>query len=265
MRIADAADRPVPEGTIGGLQVSGPFVTTGYLENPAANLEAFTADGWFKTGDLGRIRNGRLTITGREKDVIIINGVNYYSHDIEKVVEDTPGVEVSFAAAFAVRAPGTDTDRLAICFSPLQWSPTTLRWRRCSVKSGSAWPRFGVHPTYLVPVQRGEIPKTHRQDPARGVAHRLKAGDFDGCLRRVDVLLENAQTIPDWFAQPRLAPAAHPTSARRRRGVLVFVDDGGVGSRVVAELSATGTDCVRVTRGPAFARVGRHAYVVPPG
>ncbi len=53
-----------------------------------ANRESFTADGWFTTGDLGVLRNGALTITGRQKDVIIINGVNYYCQEIEACVEE---------------------------------------------------------------------------------------------------------------------------------------------------------------------------------
>src|SRR6185503_13830772 len=80
------------------------------------NQEAFTADGWFRTGDLGVLRDGRLTITGREKDVIIIGGRNFSSHEIEAVVEEIDGIDTSFTAACAVRRAGS-TDQLAIFFS----------------------------------------------------------------------------------------------------------------------------------------------------
>jgi acyl-CoA synthetase (AMP-forming)/AMP-acid ligase II/NADP-dependent 3-hydroxy acid dehydrogenase YdfG len=266
MRIVDAAGRLVPERTIGSLQVSGPSVTTGYYENPIANAESFTADGWFKTGDLGVMRDGRLTITGREKDVIIINGLNHYSHEIEKIVEDTPGVEVSFTAAFAVRTPGSNTDQLAICFGP---SPAVtgdealanlLRDIRTRVAQ-----QIGVQPTYLLPVHRGEIPKTAIGKIQRAeLARRLKAGDFDERLRRVDVLLGNANTIPDWFAQRVWRPRRLDVSPRQRRGVLVFLDDAGIGTRAIAALAAAGADCVTVTRGHTFGRLGRWAYAVPP-
>ncbi len=66
---------------------------------------------------MGFLKDGRLTITGREKDTIIIYGENYYSHDIEVVVEEVEGVEVSYTAAYAVREPGDNTDRLAVFFS----------------------------------------------------------------------------------------------------------------------------------------------------
>ena len=67
-------------------------VTKGYYNNPLQNQEAFTGDGWFNTGDLGFIQNGEMTITGRAKDVIIINGVNYYCHEIEAAVEEIEGI-----------------------------------------------------------------------------------------------------------------------------------------------------------------------------
>ncbi|MDQ3901844.1 MAG: AMP-binding protein [Actinomycetota bacterium] len=80
LRIVDGNNLVVPEGIIGRLHVHGAMVTAGYYENPEANAAVFTADGWFDTGDLGFIRDGRLTLTGRAKDVIIINGANYSSH-----------------------------------------------------------------------------------------------------------------------------------------------------------------------------------------
>src|SRR5581483_454427 len=88
LRIVDQRDVPVPPGKIGRLQIRGISVTEGYHQNPEANQKSYTADGWFITGDLGVIKDGQLSITGREKDIIIINGVNFYSHEIESVVEE---------------------------------------------------------------------------------------------------------------------------------------------------------------------------------
>jgi acyl-CoA synthetase (AMP-forming)/AMP-acid ligase II len=116
LRIVDAQNQVVHEDTIGQLQISGSMITCGYYENPALNQEAFTEDGWLKTGDLGYVHQGRLTITGRQKDVIIINGLNHYSHEIEAIAEAVEKVEVSYTAAFAVRDDESDTDQLAIVF-----------------------------------------------------------------------------------------------------------------------------------------------------
>src|SRR5256885_3184514 len=116
LRIVGDNNRVLPEGDVGTLHVQGAVVTAGYYENPAANADVFTADGWFNTGDLGFLRDGRLTLTGRAKDIIIINGANYASHEIESVVEELPFIDRSYTAACAVRSPGAATDQLAVFF-----------------------------------------------------------------------------------------------------------------------------------------------------
>jgi len=93
---------------MGNLQVRGASVMLGYYQNPEENRKAFTADGWFVTGDVGFVTNGKLTVTARAKDEIIINGVNYPAAEIEAIVDAVKDVEVSFSAACAVRsATGT--------------------------------------------------------------------------------------------------------------------------------------------------------------
>ncbi|MDH6577494.1 AMP-binding protein [Kitasatospora sp. MAP5-34] len=65
VRCVDEYDRPVPPGTVGRLQVSGPAVGTGYYRDPELTRQSFTPDGWLRTGDLALIRDGALTVTGR--------------------------------------------------------------------------------------------------------------------------------------------------------------------------------------------------------
>lgn len=102
VRICDADDRPLPDNVIGAVQISGGNVTQGYYNNPAATGKALTADGWVNTGDLGFLRDGRLVITGRAKDIIFINGQNYYPHDIERLAEEVEGIELGRVAAAGV-------------------------------------------------------------------------------------------------------------------------------------------------------------------
>lgn len=87
IRIADRNNQPILENVVGRLQVRGAVVTKGYLDNPKANANLLD-DGWYNTGDLGFIREGRLTITGRENDLIILNGLNYQNYEIERYVEE---------------------------------------------------------------------------------------------------------------------------------------------------------------------------------
>lgn len=88
VRICNLEGKVLEQEIVGFIEIKGENVTSGYYNTPLATVEAFSEDGWLKTGDLGFFRNGRLVITGRAKDVIFINGFNYYSHDIESVAQE---------------------------------------------------------------------------------------------------------------------------------------------------------------------------------
>jgi len=96
LRVMDDAGQPVPGGEIGGIQVRGANVFQGYWRMPEKTAEEFTADGFFKTGDVGRIdADGYVTIVGRSKDLIISGGYNVYPAEIEGRINDMPGVAES--------------------------------------------------------------------------------------------------------------------------------------------------------------------------
>jgi malonyl-CoA/methylmalonyl-CoA synthetase len=93
-RVVDVHTRlPLPPGEIGEIEVYGPHVFVGYWNRPEATAEAFSADGWFKTGDLGWCSaDGYYTITGRARELIISGGYNIYPREIENVLETHPAV-----------------------------------------------------------------------------------------------------------------------------------------------------------------------------
>jgi malonyl-CoA/methylmalonyl-CoA synthetase len=96
LRVRDEQGHDVPAGEIGGIQVKGPGVFKGYWRMPEKTREEFTADGWFRTGDVGRIdERGYVTIVGRSKDLIISGGYNVYPAEIEGYINDMPGVAES--------------------------------------------------------------------------------------------------------------------------------------------------------------------------
>ena len=83
----------LPAGEIGGIQVKGPNVFQGYWRMPEKTAEEFTLDGYFKTGDVGKIgEDGYITIVGRSKDLIISGGYNVYPAEIEGYLNELPGV-----------------------------------------------------------------------------------------------------------------------------------------------------------------------------
>lgn len=96
LRVQGEDDRPVPVGEIGAIQVKGPNVFQGYWRMPEKTKEEFTPDGYFKTGDVGKIdERGYITIVGRSKDLIISGGYNVYPAEIEGYINDMPGVAES--------------------------------------------------------------------------------------------------------------------------------------------------------------------------
>jgi len=100
VRVADAAGA---EG-VGTLEVRGPNVFAGYWRDAAKTREEFTADGWFKTGDLGQIdAAGFVRIVGRAKDLVISGGYNVYPREVELELDALPGVAES--AVFGIRHP----------------------------------------------------------------------------------------------------------------------------------------------------------------
>ena len=96
LRCMGEDSKPCASGDIGGIEVRGPNVFPGYWRMPEANAKEFTADGWFKTGDVGRINaDGYVTIVGRSKDLIITGGYNVYPAEVEGYINDLPGVDES--------------------------------------------------------------------------------------------------------------------------------------------------------------------------
>ncbi len=105
-----------PEGEVGEIWVAGPSIAQGYWQRPDETEHSFQAriadtnEGPFlRTGDLGCLRQGQLYVTGREKDLLIIRGLNHYPQDIEQTVEAShPALRVAGGAAFSVEAHGEE-------------------------------------------------------------------------------------------------------------------------------------------------------------
>lgn len=112
-RIADK-ENVFAEDTVGSIQISGPNVTRGYYKNEEANHAAFTADGWLDTGDLGFIHQGELIITGRAKDIIFANGLNYYPHDLEALLLNIDELELGKVVVYGVWNEKLQRDELII-------------------------------------------------------------------------------------------------------------------------------------------------------
>ncbi len=113
IRVTDTDGRPLPAGEPGEVEVRGPNVFAGYWQRPEQTAEAFTPDGFFRTGDQGSFSaDGYLTLSGRSKDLIITGGLNVYPAEVELALDALPGVSESAV----VGAPHPDFGEGVVAF-----------------------------------------------------------------------------------------------------------------------------------------------------
>jgi len=156
LRIAGNDDAALPDGHIGHILIRGGNVTGGYFEDPEVNAATFTSDGWLRTGDLGVIVDGELHITGRAKEIIFVNGQNYYPHDLENIALKAADLELGKVVVAGVRPPGAETDQLTVFIlhrGDLAEFPATA-----AAVSRLLNEQAGLEVAQVVPVKR--IPKT---------------------------------------------------------------------------------------------------------
>jgi len=108
VQVRNSDGQPVPERHVGTLYVRGPSIMSGYFGEEALTCEVLSSDGWLNTGDLAYLVDNSVVITGRQKDLIIINGRNIWPQDLEYIAESQTEVRTGDASAFSVTAPDGD-------------------------------------------------------------------------------------------------------------------------------------------------------------
>ena len=107
LEIRDADDAALPDRQVGRIVVRGPSIMLGYDGHPQRTAEVLAADGWLDTGDLGYRVDGEVIVTGRAKDLILVNGRNVWPQDLEWSIEEAvPGVRAGDVAAFSIQTEG---------------------------------------------------------------------------------------------------------------------------------------------------------------
>ncbi|MFF8618740.1 AMP-binding protein [Streptomyces sp. NPDC015350] len=235
LRIVDHADEVLLEEQVGHLQVRGPMVIDRYAGSPQITKDNFTADGWFRTGDMGAVSDGQLVLTGRSKDVVVINGNNVSCQEIEALVQRIPGVRHGYAAACSYRPRGAQTDGFVVIFALADETeaamPVIVAVRRQLASEG------GLIPVEVLVTVPDAIPRTNI-----------------GKLRRPELMAEyQAETLPV-LASDRLA-AIRPVSlgwhtrvdepgvpANMLGPVLLTAGQTGLGEAMATDLKSAGAD-----------------------
>ena len=266
LRVVDAADGLMTERRIGRVQVRGTTLARGYYHNEEAN-RAFGTDGWFSTGDLGFLADGRLSITGREKDVVILNGLNYYNYEIEAVVEAVAGVEPNGAVAFGWLNPHTGLEELVVLFVPTDRTPGLALAARIRPEVSR---RLGISPTYLLPIARAELACTASGKKQRNLMlAQFEHGTWAATSQQLDLHEQNERTLPAWFFRRTWHP--QPVANRPEQplpaagGCLLVRRDDVLGEAIADGLRHRFPVVAELIYGSDFAELGPLAYRIRPG
>jgi thioesterase domain-containing protein len=167
LRIVDDAGGRVLKGQTGAIQVRGPLIFKRYLNNESATSACMTTDGWFDTGDIGMLDDeSNLRIVGRTKEIIIINGQNYSSFELEHAIESAniTGLNKSFTASFSVwiEDANAESEDVVILFNPTDdCLEDTPELRDTVSQINEAVIRFcRKRPVVVIPLPQQELPKS---------------------------------------------------------------------------------------------------------
>ncbi|HEX3048649.1 MAG TPA: AMP-binding protein [Bacillota bacterium] len=199
IRICDSQNQALGEGRAGYIQIKGRNVTPGYYHQPYMDQITFTPDGWLNTGDLGFWEQGRLVVIGRSAELIFINGHFYFSHDIERQIEDFEGTEILEAVACGIpdrEYQGEDLILFVLFkqslaeFVPLAAQLQEHLYQRLRIRAGE-----------IIPVKK--IPKT-----TSGKIQRFKLtedflnGEYDEPVREIRRLTNRRYNPLDFYQTP---------------------------------------------------------------
>ena len=212
------------QGEVGEIAALGPSVHLGYHANAAANDEAFTADGWFRTGDLGRVVDaaGNVEIVGRRKEIINRGGKKFFPREVEEVLYTHPKVMHAAMVGVADQRLG---ERNCLCVIPKAGQSVTLAEMIAHLKGQVA--------DYKLPEEMHiveELPFTATGKLQQARAHRLdrqgagggrtqpSASNLELCFSPPAARRGMRRGVRDWLRPPRGAVSLRSSSRVRKCG-----------------------------------------------
>ena len=233
VRIADDGDAVLDDGRVGHIQLLGASVTQRIYDDDAATRSLFTSDGWLRTGDCGVFVDEQLVITGRQKDLIIVNGQNYYPHDIEEIVAGVDGLDLGKVVVAGATPTGSGTEELLVfilyrqgldAFAPLAEQARNIIGEH-----------VGLEVDHVIPVSR--IPKTTSGKVQR--AHLLRDyldGEFKDVLAEMVPAAATDDDVDDDPLVAELEIICREFSKERKIGADDNLFEVGVSSLTLTEI-----------------------------
>lgn len=170
IQVRDAQGRSVSDRQCGTLFIRGPSVMSGYFREPALTRETLSPEGWLDTGDVVYRDDGEIVVTGRQKDMMVINGRNIWPQDLEGLAEQQPGLRTGDTSAFAVQTP--DDRDITVLVVECREKKRTERRALVHRLQGEIAKASGI-PCIIDLVPRNTLPRTTSGKLSRSGARRI--------------------------------------------------------------------------------------------
>ena len=245
MRISNEGVVAGPD-EVGDLELHGSILFNEYYNNEKATSEAFASDGWFMTGDRGRIdANGQLNLVGRAKESIIINGVKYFPHSIETAIVEAKieGMAPAYTVVFPHRPKGSQTEVMCVVYLPTyHFTDIETRVSIADTISKISTMQCGVRPYRIIPLEQSLLPKSSLGKLSRAkIRTAFETGVYKDYERLNDILIRT------YRAQSRQAPSTDTEATILRTFAEMFevpAEDVGVDASLF-EMGATSIELIR--------------------
>lgn len=250
MRITvSSKPRPLANpGECGDLEVTGPVVFAEYFNDKKATADAFTDDGWFKTGDQALLDfGGNLNLVGRGKEQMIINGVKYSPHEVEAALEEASiaGVTPNYSVCFSHRPRNSETEHVCVVYLPA-YAPDDgeARIQALETISRTVMLQTSVRP-YVLPLDHSLLQKSTLGKLSRSkIRKAFESGQYKMYQEVNDAVIKKYKTS-------HATPPANETEElllREFEDVLELPKNEFGTETHVFEIGATSIDLIRVTR-----------------
>lgn len=212
IRIVDDDDQLLGAEKIGNIQLHGGSVTERIYGDESSTTELFTEDGWLRTGDCGVFVDEQLVITGRQKDIIIVNGQNYYPHDIEDIVARLDGLDLNKVVVAGATPRGGQTEELIAFilhrqateqFLPMIEQVQNLIGEQTGLEIDKVIPVARIPKTTSGKVQRAKLLQSYFDGEFDDVLAQLHAEDSAVRETDEDPLIAELEVICREFAKER--------------------------------------------------------------
>jgi acyl-CoA synthetase (AMP-forming)/AMP-acid ligase II/acyl carrier protein len=233
IRIAGDDDALLDDGRVGHVQLKGESVTDRIYGDDDATTALFTEDGWLRTGDVGVFVDEQLVITGRQKDIIIVNGQNYYPHDIEEIAAGLDELDLNKIVIVGATPSASQTEEL-LAFIIHRGDIEPFVELADSVRA-IIGEHTGLEVDHVIPVPR--IPKTTSGKVQRAaLLNSYLDGEFNEVLGKMAPVEDHALETDDDPLVAELEVIAHEFSKERRIGPDDNLFEVGLSSLTLTEI-----------------------------